>query len=285
MTQSDQHIDTWIRNQVSRTEILTKEDEAELVRRWIEERDHAARDELVLAHRKLVAGMATKFTSSGASFSDLFNEGAIALIAAAERFDPKHNCRFSTYASWWILSHLQEAVHRDIYTVKIGRSRTEKRILRLLGTARNVIGPVLDDAIIEEIAAFSDVTPDVIKRIDGAIASRSMSLNARLGEGEDGIEVGDSFVDENEIHNGAEAQMLARQQRALLERYFEKLPDPRAAAILRARWLDGTDTPLKEIGARFDVSAERIRQIEREALSRLREMISEEMPEHADLFG
>ena len=279
MNNPEQHIDSYIRNQVSQSVILTRDEETDLVTRWIEQRDHAARDALILAHQKLIAGMATRFSSSGASFADLFNEGVTALISAADRFDPGRKCRFSTYAAWWILSQLQEAVHRDIYTVKIGRSRNEKRILRLLGTARNIIGPSLDDGIIAEIAEFSDTTPEAIKRIDGAMASRSVSLNARVGGqgGEDqGGEIGENFIDETEEHSGAEARLLAVQQRAVLERYFTRLKDRRAAAILRYRWLDDEERSLKEIGTEFNVSAERIRQIERDAMAQIAGMMAED---------
>ncbi len=278
-------IDIWIRQQVSASEIITKEKETELVNAWIKNKDFKARDELVMAHQKLVAGMATRFASSGASFSDLFNEGIAALIAAADKFDPDKNCRFSTYSAWWILSQLQEAVHRDIYTVKIGRSRNEKKILRLLGTARNIIGPNLDSSIINTIAEFADTDVETIEQIDGAMASRSVSLNSRVGgEGEEGAEVGDMIEDTSARDFGAEASILNRNQRDLLEGYFTRLKDPRAPSILRDRWLSEEDKSLIEIGAQFGVSAERIRQIERDALEQLRNILVQENAELADLL-
>lgn len=278
-------IDIWIRQQVSASEIISKERETELVNAWLNDRDIKARDELVLAHQKLVAGMATRFSSSGASFSDLFNEGIAALIAAADRFDPDKNCRFATYGAWWVLSQLQEAVHRDIYTVKIGRSRTEKKILRLLGTARNIIGPNLDSGIMKTIADFADTDMETIEQIDGAMASRSVSLNARVGgEGEEGAEIGDMIEDTNAHDFGAEAIILNRNQRNLLETYFSRLKDPRAPVILRDRWLSEEEKSLTEIGEKFGVSAERIRQIERDALEQLHTIMSQENANLADLL-
>ena len=279
-------IDIWIRRQVSKSEILTKEREQQLIAAWREKGDIKARDELVLAHQKLIAGMATRFSSSGANFADLFNEGVAALIAAADRFDPERGNRFSTYASWWVLSRLQEAVHRDIYTVKIGRSRNEKKILRYLGTARNIIGPNLDGSIMSVIAEFAETDVETIEKIDGAMASRSQSLNARIGgEGENGAEVGDFIEDENAARHSAEAAILTRDQRALLERYFTQLKDPRAPIILRARWLAEAETSLQDIGAQFGVSAERIRQIERDALEQLRTIVKTDNAEISDLLG
>lgn len=282
----DGDIDFWIRQQVSRSEILSRERETELLDAWLDRGEIAARDELVLAHQKLVAGMATKFSSSGANFSDLFNEGIAACIAAADRFDRTKDCRFSTYAAWWILSQLQEAVHRDIYTVKIGRSRNEKRVLRLLGTARNILGPNLDSSIIERIAEFSGTSPETIEQIDGAMASRSVSLNATFGSDGDegGVEVGDMVEDESWHEFGPEARLLNADQRRVLERLFSRLTDRRAAQILRDRWLNEEDRSLKEIGEDFGVSAERIRQIERDALRQIRLMIKEDKTDMRDLL-
>ena len=278
-------IDVWIRQQVSASEIITKEHENRLVSAWLNDKDIRARDELVLAHQKLIAGMATRFSSSGASFSDLFNEGIAALIAAADRFDPDKGCRFATYGAWWVLSQLQEAVHRDIYTVKIGRSRNEKKILRLLGTARNIIGPNLDSSIMDTIAEFADTDIETIEQIDGAMASRAVSLNSRVGgEGEEGAEVGDMIEDTNARDTGAEAVILNRNQRQLLESYFSRLKDPRAPSILRDRWLSEEEKSLIEIGEQFGVSAERIRQIERDALAQLRGILASENANFADLL-
>lgn len=279
-------IDIWIRRQVSKSEIITKEREAELLDAWLDRGEIGARDELILAHQKLIAGMATRFSSSGASFSDLFNEGIAALISAADRFDRTKNCRFSTYAAWWVLSQLQEAVHRDIYTVKIGRSRNEKKILRLLGTARNILGPNLDSSVIAQIAEFADADIETIEQIDGAMASRSVSLNSHVGgEGEDGAEVGDMIEDESANEFGAEAAVLNRNQRALLEQLFSRLKDPRAPSIIRDRWLSEEEKSLVEIGAQFNVSAERIRQIERDALEQLRHMLENEKTQSVDLLA
>lgn len=278
-------IDNWIRRQVSNSEILTKEREEELLDAWLDRGEIAARDELVLAHQKLIAGMATRFSSSGASFSDLFNEGIAALIWAADRFDRSKECRFSTYGAWWVFSKLQEAVHRDIYTVKIGRSRNEKKILRLLGTARNILGPNLDSGVISQIAEFAEADVETIEQIDGAMASRSVSLNSHVGsDSEDGAEVGDMIEDESAREHGAEAAILNSDQRQLIESLFQRLSDPRAPEILRNRWLSEQDVSLKEIGAKFNVSAERIRQIERDALRQLRTLLEQDKTDSADLL-
>ncbi len=279
-------IDIFIRQQVGRSNIISKEKEMELLAGWLDRGDVNCRNELVMAHQKLIASMATRFASSGANFSDLFHEGVAALIAAADRFDRTKECRFSTYAAWWVLSQLQEAVHRDIYTVKIGRSRNEKKVLRLLGTARNILGPNLDSTVIETIADFAETDAETIEQIDGAMASRSVSLNAHIGsDAEDGAEVGDMVEDESVRDFGAEAAVFNQNQKRLLEGLFERLSDPRAAEIIRDRWLREEDKSLKEIGAHFGVSAERIRQIERDALREINRMLADDQTLKQDVIN
>lgn len=281
----DMDMDTWIRQQVSQSTILTKEREKELLDAWHERQEYWARDELILAHRKLVAGMATHFSSSGATFADLFNEGMIALMSAVNRFDRSKDNRFNTYAAWWIMSQLQDAVHRDIYTVKIGRSRNEKKVLRFLGTARNILGPNLDGEIMDDIAADAKTSREIVEKIDGAMSSRSVSLNAHVGsDSEDGAEVGDMMEDTSEEYLGAEAATLARNQRELLEKLFERLSDPRAPKILRDRWLNEEEKSLRDIGQEHGVSAERIRQIESAAIRELRAYLQEQFPDRSEVL-
>jgi RNA polymerase sigma factor (sigma-70 family) len=278
-------INSVMRRTINAVRILTEKEESELVRRWFDEKDFNARNELVHAHGKLVASMATKFQNSGAEFADLVHEGCLALIAAAERFDPSRKNRFSTYAAWWILSALQDAVHRDIYTVKIGRSRPEKKALRLLGTARQYLGAQLDGEAFERIAELSGCPVDVVRRVDGAISSRAISLNASVGMDGEGSEMGDFIEDENARDASAEAQLQRQHQRRLLEEALSHLKDARGAKILRERFLDDEERPLKEIAADLSISSERVRQIERDALLELKAVLKKNGHSIDALFG
>jgi RNA polymerase sigma-32 factor len=273
-----QDINSYIRSQVNESTILSKEEEIDLVLRWQRDRDEDARNALVRAHSRLIAGWASRFCSSGAEFSDLFNEGVLSLICAADKFDPEKKNRFSSYAVWWILSGMQEAVHRDIYAVKIGRSRNEKKALRLLGTARQYFGSSLGPETIEKISEFSGATKESIERIDGAIASRSISLNSTIGsDSEDGVEIGDMVECPSARDNGAEDHVLNNNQQGIILEVLSRLRDPRAGKIIHERWLleseNKEERSLQQIGADLNISAERVRQIERDAMQEIKEML------------
>ena len=275
MTSHLSDINTVIRRIISDTEILTPEQEADLVDRWCNKGELKARNELVLAHGKLVASMASQFANRGIDFSDLVNEGFFALSIAANKFDLGRKNRFSTYASWWVFSRMQEAVQGQLYNVKIGRTRHERKALNLLATARQILGPNIDPNTYADIAEISKCPVEMVRRIDAAISSKSMSLNATVSQDNNSGEMGD-FIEDEDKRDHAQISIQTRGQRNVLEDALSKLKDSRAAKILRDRYLnthDSGERALKDIALDLDISSERVRQIERDALIDLKNIL------------
>ena len=266
-------INQYMRKSINEVPFLTKEEELHLVDLWVNKKDIDARNKLITAHGRLVATMANRFVNSGAEFSDLLNEGYIALAQAANRFDASRGNRFSTYAAWWILSGLQDAVHRDIYTVKIGRSRSEKKALRLLGAARQYLGANLDPEVFDTISDISGCPVDTVRKVDGAISSRSISMNSSVSQEDESSEMGDMMEDEKATETGAEANMMMLGQRQVLEEVMSELSDARAAKILRERYLVVDERSLRDIAKDLGISSERVRQIEKDAIVELKSIM------------
>ena len=285
----NQSLDGALRSLVSDSKILSAQEEKELIDRWLDHGDIEARHQLLESHSKLIASFASKFASSGMSINDLYIDGYEAMIKAADKFDRTKNARFSTYATWWIFNQLQSTVHQNIHSTKIGRSKKEKKILSHLQTAKNIFGPSLSHTILQAIADFSNTDIKIVTRICAAVDSKSNSLNTPVNtpKGSSNQEFGDTLEDQYATSNGAEAMIMNSNQKKLIDHYFAKLTDIRAAEILRDRYFppSGTPTPFDTIKLKHGVSKERIRQIERTALREIKQMMDEDGISITDLIA
>lgn len=273
-----------LRAQAMETGLLERDEEMSLARAWRDHGDRAARDRLVLAHQKLVVGMARRFERHNVPFDDLFSEGVVALMVAADKFDPDTGNRFATYAQWWVLTYLQEYVQRDICPVRIGRTRREKTIVRELARERRRQSLGIDDEARARIAGSAGVPVQDVHLVEAALASRALSLNHAMGEGE-ASEFIDQLADDSEgevkmigLHlEGAQARVVAE--------LLEQLDDERQRYVIRERHLSDTPRTLRELAADLKLSSERVRQIEAEALQRLRRMLRRNGYRARDLIG
>jgi RNA polymerase sigma-32 factor len=263
-----------MRDQAMETPILERERELMLARAWKESADMKSRDELVNAHRKLVMGMARRFERGGVQLADLMNEGMLALMVACDKFNPDSGYRFATYAQWWVLTFLQEAVQRDASPVRIGKTRMEKAVFRALTRARRRFGPDLGDDVKEVIAASFGIRFDEVSNIDAATGLRTLSLNQTVTGDEDGIEFIDTLVDETQ---GVEKAMESTLTRAQIREIGEVMVGlgARETTVIRERFLSDDPKTLRELAEQLDISAERVRQIERETLSNLRRLLED----------
>jgi len=267
---------------------LEREYEQKLGRRWREQHDEGALHELIESHARLVVRIASRYRASSAALGDLVQEGNIGLMEAALRFDPERNTRFSTYATWWIVRMIRNYLMRNASIVRVATTPTQRRVYFNLWRLRSKARTTADGTMSEEdrarIARELDVPLADVERIDVHFARPDQSLNTAIGE--DGSTELQDFV--ADVRPSPEAVVTGRRdfktQLAWLSEAMEKLSE-RERRIIESRFLGDDKTTLAEIGESFGVTKERIRQIERQALVKLRTAMRAHVPEGAELFG
>lgn len=256
---------------------LTEAAERDLVARWLARRDQAALAELIAAHRPLVLKIASRFRPFGLPLADLVQEGQVGLLEAAHRFDPGRNVRFATYAQWWIKSAIQEFALRNASAVRLVTSSRHKSLLaEIRRRAADGAPAEADPAARAAMARRHGVSPEAVEGMILRLGARDQSLDAPLGA-EGGLTVADTIACERPTPEEAALEGDERRFRsAALGRALAALPE-RERRIIEDRHLQDDERPiLRELGAGLGVSKERVRQIEKRALARLRALMTAE---------
>lgn len=260
--------------------ILSVEDEIKLARRWRDEGDVEAARTLVTSHLKLVVKIARQYRKFTLPFEDLISEGTIGLMKAVRKFDPDKGYRLSTYALWWIRAEITEFVLKSWSMVRIGSITVQKKLfynlhrvkarLRSLDTGAD--GGDLDEQVADELG----VSVDDVKYLGARLEKGDLSLDLPVGDFADGD--GDTYLDRlpsdapDPEHRVLEADQAAY-RRGLIESALAELSE-RDREIIRARRLSEDAVTLEELGNRYGVSRERIRQIEERALKKMKASIA-----------
>ena len=251
--------------EIGKVPLLTAEEEIELAKR-MEEGDEDAKHRLCEANLRLVVSIAKRYVGRGMLFLDLIQEGNLGLIKAVEKFDYRKGYKFSTYATWWIRQAITRAIADQARTIRIPVHMVET-INKLIRVSRQLLQEYGREPLPEEIAAEMGIPEDKVREII-KIAQDPVSLETPIGEEEDS-HLGD-FIPDDDAPAPAEAasHTLLKEQ---LNEVLSTLTD-REAKVLKLRFglEDGKSRTLEEVGQRFDVTRERIRQIEAKALRKLR---------------
>jgi len=228
--------------------------------------DQAARNELVEANLRLVVSIAKRHVGKGMYFLDLIQEGNLGLMKAVEKFDYQKGYKFSTYATWWIRQAITRAIADQARTIRIPVHMVET-IHKVSRTARQLLQENGREPTTDEIAKELGMTPDKVREIM-KIAQDPVSLETPIGEEEDS-HLGD-FVEDTDSPAPSETASYALLREQLLT--VLNTLTPREADVLKLRFglADGRQRTLEEVGRRFNITRERIRQIEAKALRKLR---------------
>ncbi|MBP3464078.1 MAG: RNA polymerase sigma factor RpoD [Clostridia bacterium] len=251
--------------EIGRIPLLTFEEELDLAKRILED-DEEAKQKLAESNLRLVVSIAKKYVGRGMLFLDLIQEGNMGLIKAVEKFDYTKGFKFSTYATWWIRQAITRAIADQARTIRIPVHMVET-INKLIRTSRHLLQQLGREPTPEEIAKEMEITVEKVMEIQ-KIAQDPVSLETPIGE-EDDSHLGDFIPDdESPAPQDSAAYTLLKEQ---LEEVMETLT-PREAKVLKLRFglEDGKARTLEEVGREFQVTRERIRQIEAKALRKLR---------------
>ena len=251
--------------EIGRVNLLTAAEEVDLAKK-MEAGSMAARERLIQANLRLVVSVAKKYIGRGMSLLDLIQEGNIGLIRAVEKFDYRRGYKFSTYATWWIRQAITRSIADQARTIRIPVHMVET-INKLVRVSRRLLQEKGREPTSEEIATEMGITAEKVREII-KVSQQPVSLETPIGEEEDS-HLGDFIEDQSAMApaDAASHQMLKEAVNAVLDMLSD-----REQKVLKLRFGldDGRTRTLEEVGREFDVTRERIRQIEAKALRKLR---------------
>jgi RNA polymerase sigma-32 factor len=270
------NIDAYIQA-ANRYPMLTEAEETRLAERFHNEGDVEAARQLVLSHLRLVISIARGYLGYGLPHADLIQEGNIGLMKAVKRFDPARGVRLVSFAMHWIKAEIHEYILKNWRLVKVATTKAQRKLFFNLRSLKNDYEGVdtLSGTQAAEVAARLGVKPEEVVEMETRLSGRDVALEGSPDDGDEAFAPIDYLADSRyEPTRMLENKAQARLQNEGLHEALDSL-DPRSRRIVEARWLhDGEAATLHDLAAEFDVSAERIRQIEVKALQKMRGVLA-----------
>ncbi|MBR2286540.1 MAG: RNA polymerase factor sigma-32 [Alphaproteobacteria bacterium] len=264
---------------IQKIPILTAEQEYEYATQWVKNQDNVAAEKLVASHLRLVVSVAYDFKNYGVPLGELIASGNMGLMQALQKFDPEKGFRFSTYAMFWIKAEIYETILNNWSIVKIGTSANQKRVFFNLARAKRALGIMdnnMSDDQTRQVAEYLSVPESEVKRMATRISARDVSLNAPMKSDEESTDILSNMSDGREsIADTVEKMETRRRGYELLKKHLAALPE-RDREILRARRLTEPALTLEALAQKYNISRERVRQIEERAYAKLRDAILKE---------
>lgn len=260
--------------------LLDPDEEYMLAKRWAEDQDTEAAHKMVTSHLRLAAKIAMGYRGYGLPQAEVISEANVGLMQAVKRFDPEKGFRLATYAMWWIRASIQEYILRSWSLVKMGTTSAQKKLFFNLRKAKSRIGALEEGDMhpdtVKKIAHDLGVNEDEVISMNRRMSGGDASLNATIGsDGEGTMQWQDWLEDEDADQAGQyEERDELEARRAIMAQAMQVL-NPREQDILTKRRLSDQPVTLEDLSAQYNVSRERIRQIEVRAFEKLRDAMHE----------
>lgn len=272
-------------NQLRRVDVLEREDQDELARRFVEEGDQEAGKTLVWTNLRLVVSMAKKYRRSGEEFMELIQAGNLGLAEALVRFEPQRGVPFIGYARYWIRAMILNDLMSQSHPVRLGSSRDGRKLYFNLKKARRQLRRQGREPTPENVAEHLNVDPDEVVRVGAVLDGKTVRLDAKAFDDSDAPSRLASLEDDSAAPEEETANRQMRSRIAELADQFEdELPDDRRRTIWRDRIVAVEPRYLRELGDEYGVSKERIRQLDADVRRRFRAFLRRELGEELEFF-
>ena len=250
--------------------VLTLDEERELALRLRDQDDMMAARRLVLSHLRFVIRIARGYLCYGLPLQDLIQEGTVGLMKAVRRFEPDVGVRLVSFAVHWIRAEIHEYILRNWRIVKVATTKAQRKLFFNLRSAKKRLGWFTREEV-ESVAAELGVKPETVLEMESRLANQDLAFDGYEDDDDDAPSAPSTYLPDTRMEP---ARMLEREDtdRNQRERLYAALEglDQRSKVILRERWLSEKKQTLHELAQQFNVSAERIRQIEKNAMKKLR---------------